>query len=101
MKTLIVMAAALALSGCVSHNFSEGARQNWRCAGDKEFSLRRVADRIEVFAAGQTHALQPSGEDAYSNGIVTLTRDGGRATLTGVHDGPYENCRRRGSLRFW
>jgi hypothetical protein len=95
MKKLIVLAAALTLSACVSHNFREGARTNWRCDGDKEFSLRHVAGAVEVYAAGQTYLLQPNGEDAYSNGTVSYSVDGGRATLAGVQNGPYEDCRRR------
>lgn len=102
MKNLILMGALFALGGCVSHNFSEGARQNWRCAADKTFSLRHVMDYVEVFAAGQTHALQPRAEGVYSNDAVTLTINGGRATLSGAHGGPYENCRRAGWLpRAW
>lgn len=99
MKKLILVAAlgAMALSGCVSHNFREGERSNYRCAGGEEFSLRRVAGNIEVFAAGQTYTLAPSGDGAYSNGTVTFTR-GGRASLTGAYGGPYENCRRTGVL---
>jgi hypothetical protein len=95
MKKLIVLTAALTLSACVSHNFREGARTNLRCDGDKEFSLRHVAGAVEIYASGQTLLLQPSGEDVYSNGAVTYSADGGRATLTGAYNGPYENCQRR------
>lgn len=100
MKKIILTAfvGALALSGCVSHNFREGERLNYRCAGGEEFSLRRVAGNIEVFAAGQTYTLAPSGEGAYSNGAVTFTRAGGRTELTGAYGGPYERCRRTGVL---
>lgn len=100
-KSILLSAALFALAGCVSHNFAEGRRENWSCAGDKEFSLRQVPGAIELYASGATHRLAPSGEGAFSNGTVTLARDGGRATLTGVHNGPFENCRQRGSLRFW
>jgi len=85
----------------VSHNFSEGDRTAWRCENGARFSLRHVGGGIEVFAAGQTHALQPSGDD-YSNGTVTYSVDGGRATLAGAPGGPFENCRRTGVLpRVW
>lgn len=100
-KSILLSVALLALTGCVSHNFSEGQRTNWRCAGDKEFSLREVPGAIELYASGQTHRLAPSGDGAYSNGTVTYTVDGGRASLTGVYNGPFENCRQRGGLRFW
>jgi hypothetical protein len=100
MQKLVLIGAlcAMALSACVSHNFREGERTNWRCDGGAEFNMRRVAGNVEVFAAGQTHTLSAADEDAYSNGDVTFTRDGGRATLSGVHGGPYENCRRTGVL---
>lgn len=100
-KSMLFAAALLALGGCVSHDFSEGRRANWRCDGGAEFSLRRVDGTVEVYAAGQTHRLTPNGEHSYSNGTVTYTVDGGRATLSGVHGGPFEDCRRRGGLRFW
>lgn len=98
MKKIILAAfvGALALSACVSHNFREGERFAYRCAGGEEFSLRRVAGHIEVFAGGQTYTLQPSGEDAYSNGVVTFARVGARTELTGAYGGPYERCRRTG-----
>lgn len=100
MKKLILVAAlgAMALSGCVSHNFREGERSNYRCAGGEDFNLRRVAGNIEVFAGGQTYTLSPSGDGAFSNGAVTFARSGGRASLTGAYGGPYENCRRTGVL---
>ncbi|MBY0567049.1 MAG: hypothetical protein K2P70_07050 [Hyphomonadaceae bacterium] len=98
MKKLIIIAGALMLSACVSHNFSEGRRAEWRCAGDKEFSLREVAGAVEVYAGGQTNRLTPNGERSYSNGTVTYSVDRGRATLTGASGGPYENCSRAGWL---
>jgi hypothetical protein len=102
MKKLIIIAGALMLSACVSHDFSEGRRAEWRCAGDKEFSLREVAGAVEVYAGGQTNRLTPNGERTYSDGTVTYSVDRGRATLTGVSGGPYENCSRAGWLpRIW
>jgi hypothetical protein len=107
MKKLGVVAALLALGACVSGaGNAEGQRTNWRCAGDKEFSLRDVANGVEVYAAGQTHRLDPvaGAGRQYSNGVVTYAEDGGRATLTGVYGGPYENCERRRSdwwFDFW
>lgn len=107
MKRLVVSAALLALTACASSaGNAEGERTNWRCAGDKEFSLRRVSNGVEVFAAGQTHRLDPvaGAEGRYSNGNVTYTENGGRTTLTGVFGGPYENCQRRRSdwwFDFW
>jgi hypothetical protein len=100
MNRLVVVAALVALSGCVSGaGNSEGERISWRCAGDKEFSLRHVSNGVEVFAAGQTHRLDPvaGAEGQYSNGNVTYTENGGRATLTGVFREPYENCQRKRS----
>ncbi|MCR6644560.1 MAG: hypothetical protein NVV62_08605 [Terricaulis sp.] len=102
MKKLVLIGAALLLSACVSHNFKEGERAAWRCESGQEFSLRRVAGYVEVFAAGQTYALQPSGEDAFSNGQVTYSVARGRASLAGAAGGPFENCRRTGVLpRVW
>jgi hypothetical protein len=46
----------------------------------------------------------PNAEGQYSNGAVTYSETGGRATLTGVYGGPYENCQRRRSdwwFDFW
>lgn len=98
MKGILVVAAALlALSACQSAGgMREGERLNWRCAGDKDISLRHVPSGIEVFAGGQTYRLDPvAGTDQYSNGAVTYAEDGSRATLTGANGGPYENCQRR------
>ena len=107
MKRLLVAAALMALGACVSGaGNAEGERTNWQCAGDKEFSLRNVSNGVEVFAAGQTHRLDPvaGAEGQYSNGNVTYTENGGTATLTGVFGEPYENCRRKRSdwwFDFW
>jgi hypothetical protein len=107
MKKLIVGAALVALGACASMSGNaEGQRTNWRCAGDKEFSLRHVSNGMEVFAAGQTHRLDPvaGAEGQYSNGTVTYAESGGGATLTGVYGGPFENCsRKRGDwwLDLW
>jgi len=97
-RWMVIAAALLALGGCQSASaLSEGERLNWRCAGDKEFSLRRVSNGVEVFAAGQTHRLDPvaGAGRQYSNGAVTYVEAGARTTLTGVYGGPYENCRQR------
>jgi hypothetical protein len=94
-KSIFLAAALLSLSACVSHDFSEGQRTNYRCDGGKEFSMREVAGKVEVYASGQTHQLDPSGEGAYSDGTITYTTSGGRASLTGVYNGPFENCRGR------
>lgn len=96
MKKLVVVAALLALGACVSGaGNAEGQRENYRCAGDKEFSLRHVSNGVEVFAAGQTQRLDPvaGAEGQYSNGTVTYTE--ASRTLTGVFGGPYENCQRQ------
>ncbi len=100
MKKLMLAAvfSTMTLSACVSHNFREGERTAYRCAGGETFSLRRVAGNIEVFAAGQTHTLSPSGDGVFSNGAVSFVREGGRVSLTGAYGGPYENCRRTGVL---
>jgi hypothetical protein len=107
MKRLMVAATLLALRACQNAGgLDEGERLNWRCAGDKEFSLRNVSNGVEVFVAGQTHRLDPvaGAEGQYSNGTVTYTEDGGRASLTGVFGEPYENCQRKRSdwwFDFW
>jgi len=94
MKHLTLVAAALALSACVSHDFREGQRTSWRCEGGKTFSLRRVGDAVELYASGATHRLYPDGEGRYVAGDVSYTESRGRAALTGVYNGPFENCRR-------
>ena len=96
MKRLLIITAVIALSGCVSHNFSEGERTNYSCDGGKEFSSRRVAPALEVYASGATHRLEPASDGQYrsSDGAITLSETGGRSTLSGVHNGPFENCRR-------
>lgn len=103
MRSLALSAALLALTACQSaQDLSVGERLSWRCANDKEFGLRTVGDAIEVYAAGQTNRLEPTAGESgrtYSNGQITYTEAGGRATLTGIHGGPYEQCRRRG--RAW
>lgn len=100
-KSALLFVALLALAGCVSHDFSEGERTNYRCAGDKEFSYRDVAGAREVFAGGETNRLTPAGDGQWTNERVTLAEDGGGATLTGANGGPYENCgRRRGDWWF-
>jgi hypothetical protein len=107
MKRLIVVAALVALGACASTaGNAEGQRLNWRCAGDKEFSLRNVSDGVEVFVAGQTHRLDPvaGAEGQFSNGVVTYAEAGGRASLAGVFGEPYENCQRKRSdwwFDFW
>jgi hypothetical protein len=97
MKRALVILAALALSSCVAHNFSEGERTNFRCDGGKEFSTRSVPPAIEVYASGTTHRLEPAADGQYrsTDGTVTYTRSGGGATLTGIYNGPFENCRRQ------
>jgi len=101
MKTLIILASALTLAACVTHDFNEGRRTNWRCDGDKRFSLREVAGTVEVYASGQTHRLSPAGDGVYSSGAITYTVQRGRASLTGVYNGPFENCRRTSDLGLW
>jgi hypothetical protein len=95
MKNALIVLAALALAGCVSHNFREGERTHFRCDGGKEFSLRRVPPAIEVYASGATHRLEPAGEGEYrsADGAITYSRDG--RALAGIYNGPFENCRRR------
>jgi len=90
---LFILATAFALGGCVSHNFSEGQRTHFRCEGGKEFSYRRVGDAIEVFASGATHRLEPRGDGSYAsaNGQIVFTG----SSLSGVYEGPFENCRQQ------
>jgi membrane-bound inhibitor of C-type lysozyme len=98
MRKLIIGTALFALSACVSHDFGAGRRTDWRCDGGAAFSLRyNNLGAAEVFAGGQTYTLPQaeSGSGArYSNGSVEYSEHQGRATLTGAHGGPYENCRR-------
>jgi hypothetical protein len=93
-KSVLIAVALLALGACQSaREIEEGQRTNWRCAGDKEFSVRSVSYGVEVFAAGQTHRLDPvaGASGQYSNGTVTYSETG---SLTGIGD-PFENCQRR------
>lgn len=95
-KMILLGAALLTLAACQSaQNLSEGERLNWRCANDKEFSLRFAAGAAEVYAAGETHRLPRIDDGVYSNGAVTYTEAGGDTSLIGIHDGPYESCARR------
>jgi hypothetical protein len=109
-KSILFATALLALGACVSHDFSEGERTNYSCDGGSQFSSREVAGSVEVYAGGQTHRLMPSGEGSYSNGAVTLTgagesstllRRGGNATLSGVSNGTFENCRARAAQSWF
>jgi hypothetical protein len=107
----IVAAAALTLGACAvnQQSLAEGERYNWRCDDAKAFSLRYAAGQAEVYASGQTHTLAPVADHVgqYSNGNVSFTQDDGRASLTGVFNGPFENCRRASGpgdgswWRFW
>lgn len=98
-RALLLGAALLALAGCQSaRNLDEGERLTYRCAGDKEFSLRTVDESVEIYAAGETHRLEPliiENGRAYSNGVITYTEAGGNTTLTGLYGGPYESCDRQ------
>lgn len=101
---MIVATAALALGGCVSHAPNEGARTSFRCDAAKVFSYRVVEPAIEIYASGTTYRLEPAGDGAYrsADGAVTYAESGGRVTLTGVFNGPFENCQRRVRLsRFF
>lgn len=104
MRIFIAMIALVTLGGCVAHNFAEGRRVNWRCDGGKEFSLRYVGDAAEVYASGQTHQLPRVESEGrtrrYSDGAITYVENG-RGSLTGVYNGPFENCRRRGGFSLW
>jgi hypothetical protein len=96
-KSALLAVALLALGGCVSHNFSEGERTNYACAGDKEFSYREVAGALEVYAGGETNRLTPAADGQWANERVALVESGGGATLTGANGGPYDQCRRKQS----
>lgn len=106
-RSLLLGAALLALAACQSaQNLNEGERLNWRCDGGKDFSLRYAAGAPEIYVSGQTHRLPPvpgaEGERRYSDGAATYIEADGRASLTGVHNGPFENCRRASLLpRLW
>ena len=94
-RAIFIFAASLALGGCVSHNFSEGQRTNYRCDGDREFSTRRVEPAIEVYAGGTTHRLEASGDGQFRSEDGSVTFDANAGTLSGVYQGPYQNCRRQ------
>jgi hypothetical protein len=109
-NSILLCAALLTLGACVSHDFGEGKRTNYSCDGGKEFSSRDVAGSVEVYAGGETQRLMQNGEGSYSNGTVTLTSSGGgsvipgrggRSTLTGASNGPYENCSARASQSWF
>jgi hypothetical protein len=111
MKKLVFAAAAIALGACANtqQSLAEGERTNWRCDDGKAFSLRYAAGNAEVYASCQTYALPPApGQSGqYATSDVNFTQNGGRASLTGVYNGPFENCRRasgpgdRSWWRFW
>lgn len=95
MKQTLFIVAALALSGCVSHNFSEGERTSYRCDGGHEFTTRDVPGAIEVYASGTTHRLTTAGGDQYRSTDGSVILDANARTLSGVHQGPFQNCRRQ------
>ncbi len=99
-KIFAMLGCALVLGACQSaHSLGEGERLAWRCEGGKSFSLRSAAGAVEIYASGQTHRLAPvesaPGERRYSDGAVTYVESDGRASLTGIYLGPFENCRRQ------
>lgn len=108
-RIVIAAAAACALSACAvnQQSLAAGERYNWRCDGEKEFSVRYAAGSAEVYASGQTFNLAATEEGQYSNGTVTYAHGGGRAYLVGAYNGPFENCDRvsgpgdRSWWRFW
>ena len=109
-RRFIALAAMLALAACANsaQSLAEGERMNWSCAGDKGFSLRYAAGGAEIYASGQTYTLPRASEPRrYSNGTVDYVEGPGGASLTGVHNGPFENCTRvsgagdRSWWRFW
>jgi hypothetical protein len=96
MRSIILGVCLVALGACQSaQNLSQGERLNWSCANDNSFSLRTVGESVEVYAGGETNRLAPAADNTFSNGTITLTQSGGRATLTGANGGPYENCSRQ------
>ena len=107
-KSILLSVAVIALAACETAQSHEGERFNFRCDAGKELSYRRVPGAIEVYASGVTMRLEPvagaEGQWRSADGAVVYTETGDRASLSGVHDGPYENCRRRlGNwwFRFW
>jgi hypothetical protein len=96
MKKLVPILAALALTACASGlTATRGERIDWRCASGAAFSIRinDAAQKAEVFAGGRTYDLNHVGT-GYSNEQVRYFEQGGMASLTGAHGGPYDNCRR-------
>lgn len=98
MKKLLLSAALIALSACVSHDFGAGRRYDWRCDGGAAFSMRLTeAGNAEVFAGGQVYDLPgviAGSGTRYTNGSVEYWEHGNEAMLNGARGGPYTNCRR-------
>ena len=92
MKKLLLLTALMALAACATSG--GGPRTDWACDGGSAFSVRMNGrGAAEVFAAGRTYTLPPSGS-GYSDGQVRYAPQGGQASLTGAFGGPFENCRR-------
>ena len=107
-KSILLSVALLALAACQTTASRDGERFNYRCDAGKELSYRNVPGAIEVYASGVTNRLEPvagaPGQWHSADGSVVFTETGGNASLTGVYDGPYQNCHRKLSnwwFRLW
>ncbi len=92
----LAIACVLLVSACAGGlGALRGERLDWRCASGSAFSIRinQAERKAEVFAAGRMYRLD-FVETGYSNGEVRYFEQGGLASLTGAHGGPYNNCRR-------
>ncbi len=92
----LAIACVLLLSACAGGlSVIRGERLDWRCASGSAFSIRinQAERKAEVFAAGRMYRLD-FVETGYSNGEVRYFEQGGLASVTGAHGGPYNNCRR-------
>ncbi len=88
-----LFAALLALTACAST-----PELSWQCAGGPSFRLHYDKRGQAIVSADDHVYVLPSAPSAsgarYSDGIVEYWEHQGEATLTGIADGPYRECKR-------
>ena len=100
MRTLLLLVALVALSGCetmMGGGASIGRGIRWTCDHGASFRVSFTTSGAHVSAGGQNYALPHarSASDArYANGATEYWEHAGSATLTGARGGPYTNCHR-------